>query len=92
MDSLQLPSKQVCKLRPPGDCRTWALQVLHDGHVAAPTTVGEHACGSGERSCHVGTVADAPLGRSSNGTPLKRFINKLRCASCFRLACCGVPL
>jgi hypothetical protein len=91
-DSLQLLSKQVCKFRPLEDCSTTALQVFQDQHVAAPTELGDHSGESGERSCSVETVADAPSKRHSNGLWLKGFINKLRCANCLRQACCCGPL
>jgi hypothetical protein len=89
-DSLQLPSEPVYKSRPSEYCRSPTLQVFLDKHIAAPTELGKHSGGSGESP--VGAVADVPLGRPSTGFRFKRFINKLRCASCFRFACCGVSL
>jgi hypothetical protein len=89
-DFLKLPSTQGCKASPRG-CTTTTLHVLRDAHVAVPTELGEHSRASGERSCPVETVADAPLGRPLNSFRLKGFAIKLTRASCFRLACCGVP-
>jgi hypothetical protein len=89
-DFLKLPSTQGCKARPRG-CATTTLHILRDAHVAAPTELGEHFGGSGERSFPIEVIADAPLGMPLKGFRLQSFIIKLRRASCFRLACCGVP-
>jgi hypothetical protein len=91
-DSLQLPSRRVCIFRPSEDCSTRALQVFRNERVAVPTELGENSGGIGGRPLPVEPVADSPSNRPSNGFWLKGAINKLKCANCFRLACCCFPL